>query len=112
MANIRWTYKAIAEEAKKYDTKQVFRDKSSSAYAAAKYRKIIDNVCSHMTSPRTSWTDNMLAEEAKKYQSKIAFKKGSNGAYQTAHKRGLISQICAHMKPKWTYEKIKLATSK
>jgi len=96
MANTKWTYEKLIEEARKYQTKQEFRTKSSSAYASAKYRGIIEKVCSHMTPAHVSWSDEMLATEAKKYQSKIDFKNGSTGAYQAAHKRGLIDQICIH----------------
>jgi hypothetical protein len=77
MPNIKWTYEKLLEEARRYETKQEFRNKSSSAYAAAKYRKIIDDVCAHMSPPRTSWTDEMLAAEAKKYATKTDFKNGS-----------------------------------
>ncbi len=73
MPNIKWTYEKLLEEARRYETKQEFRAMSGSAYAAAKYRKIIDDVCAHMTPPRTSWTDEMLAAEAKKYKTKTDF---------------------------------------
>ena len=78
MTNTKWTYEKLVEEARKYETKQEFRAKNSSAYAAAKYRGIIEKVCSHMIPARISWTDEMLAAEAKKYQSKIDFKNGSS----------------------------------
>jgi len=80
MTCTKWTYENLVEEGIKYQTKQEFRAKSSSAYAAAKYRGIIEKICSHMTPARVSWSDEMLAAEAKKYQSKYYFKKGSNGA--------------------------------
>ena len=56
MTNTKWTYEKLAEEARKYETKQEFRAKNSSAYAAAKYRRIIDKVCSHMIPAHVSWT--------------------------------------------------------
>ena len=65
MANTKWTYESIEKEAKKYKTKQDFRTKSSLAYAAAKSRKIIDKVCSHMLPAYTSWTYGTIVSESK-----------------------------------------------
>jgi len=90
MTYTKWTLEKLVVEARKFQTKQKFRIKSSSAYAAAKYRGIIEKICSHMTPAHVSWSDEMLATEAKKYQSRIDFKSGSDGAYQVAHNRGLI----------------------
>lgn len=43
-----WSVERVAEEAKKYDTKQSFREGSSGAYHKAHKLGIIDEVCSHM----------------------------------------------------------------
>ena len=45
---IKWTDDLIKEEALKYNHKIDFIKKSPSAYNASRYKKILDDVCSHM----------------------------------------------------------------
>ena len=109
MAFVKWTQQTLLKEAKKYKTKKDFRTNNSSAYAAAKYRGVLEKVCAHMIRARKCWTNKMLEDEAKIYNSRIDFKKGSNGAYQAASNRGILNQVCSHMdslNPKWTIGKI------
>ena len=94
-----WNEKSIREEALKYKSKNDFRKFSHKTYQAAHGRGILDDVCQHMTSRRTThWTDNMIAELASRYTSRGEFKRKSNFAYQIVIKRRIFDDICIHMK--------------
>lgn len=106
---MEWTNEMLAEEARKYQTRIEFQQKSHRAYCVAQKRGILKEICSHMLLLHTGWTDEMLAEEARKYETRIEFQKGSNNAYSAARRRGIIDKICAHMQVNfyiWTDEEL------
>ena len=102
-----WTNQMLAEEARKYETREDFKRGRGDAYLVAVRHGILGVICGHMKSSYTDWTNEMLAEEARKYETKAAFRKANRGAYQVAVKRGIRRDICGHMKhgsTKWTDE--------
>ena len=51
-AVVKYTDDMVSDEAKKYNTRQEFKDKSYWAYNAAKNRGMLDTVCDHMPIPK------------------------------------------------------------
>ncbi|MDF4995289.1 hypothetical protein ACEV8O_22820 [Vibrio parahaemolyticus] len=99
-----WTKAKCEEEAKKYDSRRSFSDRSASAYRIAIKNEWLDEICKHMTSstkPLGYWNDkdNCLCE-AQKYNKRSEFSKGSRGAYASAVKHGWLDEITAHYCPK------------
>jgi hypothetical protein len=106
---LKWTFEELAEEAKKYKTRIEFQKNSCGAYQAARKRKILNKICSHMEFLCYPWTDEELAQEALKYDTRSEFVKNSNGAYHAAHKRKILDKICSHMEDVhhyWTNEEL------
>jgi uncharacterized damage-inducible protein DinB len=109
MKPIKWTFEKLQEEALKYKTRGEFRKNNASAYKAARKKKILDKICSHMVSVLNYWTDEGLAEEAKKYKTRKEFEKNSSKAYATAVRRKILDKICSHMEYihyPWTFEEL------
>jgi predicted GIY-YIG superfamily endonuclease len=113
-SNTIWTIDRVKEEALKYDSRNVFRLKSPSAYISAHRNGWLDDVCSHMINGRKSngyWTIDRVREEALKYNNKKSFEKGSS-SYQIAHKNGWLDDVCSHMingrksNGYWTFENV------
>lgn len=93
----KWTEDDLRAEALKYSTKVDFIRNSRRAYDTAVHRKILDDICEHMSSKLTFWTDEALTAEAKKYRSRWEFQQKSTNAYMAAQRRGLLDEICGHM---------------
>jgi hypothetical protein len=109
MPALKWTDELIDIEAKKYSSRKEFSRFSGSAYAAARIRGILDQVCRHMTPMKTVWSDDLIRKVAKGFKSRTEFFKGNNAAYEAARKRGrgFLDSICTHMKTKkvrWSIE--------
>ena len=105
---IKWSDDMIVKEAKKYQTRGEFAQKSLNAYNSARNRGILDDVCSHMDSVLINWTHEMILEEAKKYQTRNYFKRNSK-AYAIARERCILDDVCSHMDSvliNWTHEMI------
>ncbi len=98
---IKWTFDKLSEEALKYTCKKDFREYSSSAYATAKSKKILDNICAHMNAkvkkPSNFWCYETCKQEALKYNSKKEFYTNSPGAYGASNRNKWTQDICAHM---------------
>lgn len=99
-----WTEREVCDEAKKYSTRNEFKQACPGAYNKAIQRGWIDRACQHMDLQLNSWTRESIAEEAIKYQRKIDFKHAAGGAYCAALRLGIIADVCAHMDVKfgWT----------
>lgn len=95
----RWTDEMLAAEARKYETKQEFRNNSANAYDSAKKRKLLDEFCNHMIPAYISWTFEVLRETASNFETRNEFKKGAYSAYQQTLRRGFIDEVCSHMNP-------------
>jgi hypothetical protein len=105
---LKWTHDALAAEAKKYDTREEFREYSNSAYITACRRGLVDLICEHMSTNRIRWTDEMIGLAAAQFQSRADFRVGSPAAYSAASHRDLMDRVCGHMKKRecvsWTDE--------
>ena len=107
-ARIKWTFEMIEKEATKYNSREEFKTKSKSAYAAAVRNGILDQVCKHMKYKCYPWTEKEVRKEALKYSNRLEFQNKSKGAYNHAWSRGILDDICSHMKrPKWKLRNIK-----
>ena len=98
--NYTWTFEACESEAKKYNLKKDFQNKSNTAYQAAWKNKWLEQICGHMEEnkkPHRYWTQERCAMEALKYNHKKDFRKDSSAAYSKAHKCGWLEKICEHM---------------
>lgn len=109
---ILWTVENIYAESLKYMTRNEFQKGSPGAYGAARRKKILKQVYSHMVSPKIYWTEASIRAEAIKYGSKFEFEKNNKNAYQAACKRNMHNDgiTFAHMTDKyvsWTPEKIR-----
>lgn len=109
-----WTKEKCRDEAKKYDTRREFQEKSNVAYNKAYQNKWLDDICTHMhqtRKPAGYWTKEKCHEEALKYKTRGEFQKKANTVYRRAHSNTWLDDICAHMinirKPNdyWTKEK-------
>ncbi len=97
--SIRWSFKSLEKEAKKYTTRVQFQSNHVGAYIAARRQGILNQICAHMIPLKTHWTNEQLEKEALKYETRNQFRNGNNSAYSVSHKRGLMKDICEHMGP-------------
>lgn len=98
-SRLKWTKELCQKEALKYQSRYEFQKKSRRIYAAAQRQGILDDICSHMHTPKRKiyWTKERILEEALQYHSRTAFAKDSAYAYRIAKKNGWIDQVCSHM---------------
>lgn len=102
------------KEAKKYNSRIIFRLHSGNAYYTASRNGWLNGVCSHIPLIRNQkgyWNKERCQEEALKFNNKMVFIKNCHYAYVASHKNGWMDEICSHMdkrKPspylKWSYE--------
>lgn len=117
MENCKWTYKMCYDEAKKYLTRNEFRNNCRSAYRMSKTMGWIDDytwfISGHLieSNKRRKWTYEKCYQEAKKYKSRTEFQraKGASCAYKTARKHGWLDDytwFTQYAKPAgyWNYE--------
>ena len=71
---LKYSNDEVSDEAKKYKTRQEFKDKSRWAYDAAKNRKMLDKVCSHMPIPKRG-----IKIDTPDYDERIAYADQVNG---------------------------------
>lgn len=62
-----WTDEMLQKEALKYETKQEFRENSYAAYLACKRRKILNQLCSHMSMRVYSYQEELLLIKIKEF---------------------------------------------
>lgn len=86
--NIMWTMDMLRDEALKYNTRNEFKHGSPNAYKSAQTRKILDDITSHMGSPKKnqherSWSNNkeFASIEASKYSTIKDLRKNDPGLY-------------------------------
>lgn len=106
---MKWTIEALKEQTSKYTTKKEFRKNCPSAYSAAWSRGLIDEICSHMISARTTWTLDKIKIDALRYDNRSDFHKNSRGAYAAAQRLYILDEVCSHMTKKierWSHEKV------
>jgi predicted GIY-YIG superfamily endonuclease len=98
--NLKWTFEACEQEAKKYKFKKDFHANSSIAFQIASKNKWLKQICSHMTEikkPHKYWTKEKCLEEALKYKHRNNFSDHSKSAYSAAQYNNWIDDICGHM---------------
>ena len=89
---IIWTEEKCLEEAKKYNTRTLFKHKSKGAYDACKRNGWLGEVYKHMKEPNY-WTKENCIMEASKYKTMKEFKKFAGGAYNKACKNRWLSEL-------------------
>jgi predicted GIY-YIG superfamily endonuclease len=94
---LTWTESELAKEAKQYNTLKEFRKNSSSAYAIAHQRGVIDFISSHLTRERNFWDLESVKAEAKKYATRSEFSAGTPGAADWARANSNFDDMCVHM---------------
>lgn len=93
---MKHTKESIHFEALKYNSRSEFEKFAPSIYLAARRKRLLDVVCSHMKG-RFIWTIDLLKTEALKYNSKKEFETNNLPAYSSAYKKGILNDICSHM---------------
>lgn len=81
-----WNKDAVSDLARRYNVRQHFKNNHESAYSAARRYGWLDEVCSHMNSPKGKWTHDAVIEAARAFNSKTEFQKALPGAYRAAWK--------------------------
>jgi hypothetical protein len=110
----------IRQAAAKYTTRVDFINGDNKMYSAAVYRGILEDVCSHMTPPRTvgkkkpKWSLEKVMECAKECKTRIEFSKRFKGAYMAAYRLNILDEVFATLEGKtyWTEDMIKEEASK
>jgi len=105
----KWNEEKIHTIALKYKTRNEFKNNDYLAYTAARKRRILDKVCSHMSSPIIQWTKEAIHKKALKYERIVDFMKNDNPAYQAARRADIMDEVCSHMiaqKESWDKDKI------
>ena len=96
--SVKWTLEKLTEEALKHNTKSEFKAAGNGAYQAARKRKLLNLICSHMVCNKKIWTEEEIYEAALLFNTRQDFKKGNHKAYEQAHRKGIINKVCKHMK--------------
>lgn len=100
----KWTEKSTKEEAKKYRTKQEFRESRSGAYSAAykngwiKDYDWFENGQLIRAERERKWTHEATKAEASKYNSRSEFKTKSGSAYSAALKNKWLDEFFPKVK--------------
>lgn len=99
-----WTKENCQLEAIKYADRTSFQKKSKAAYATARKKKWLNEICSHMEikrMPAGYWTLDKCIAEGLKYETRGEFSIKSPSAYNNCKKNGWRGVVCAHMKNAW-----------
>jgi hypothetical protein len=103
--NIKWTLELLQEEALKYKTRGEFSKNSPLAYNSARYKRVLDKICSHMTKAKSNYntkkskeyTFDKIQSLALTCRNKIEFRLNHNTAYNYAKKQGIYDKIWSHL---------------
>ena len=105
---LKWTKKAVFEEAKKYMKKHHFEQGCASAYQTALKNKWISEMNWFKDNDYfVKWSKETVFKESKKYFHRKQFRVGSPGAYYAALKNEWLDEM-TWLTPdvKWTKEKV------
>jgi predicted GIY-YIG superfamily endonuclease len=97
---IKHTKIACKRDAKKYQSRREWYEKSPSSYDAARRNKWIDECCTHMVSlkkPNGYWTRERCIKNAKKYKTRGEWQLNSKTIYGIACKNSWLNDCCSHM---------------
>lgn len=107
-SNGYWNYERCYEEAKKYQYRQDFENKSRVAYCAACKNKWIDDYdwMPKVKKRKSKWTKELCFEIARRYTSKALFEKEEKGCYLSAMRAGWLKEMDWFQKyiPEWMSE--------
>ncbi len=96
-----WTEELCLKEAKKYKTREEFKNGNYRAYGATMRLGCYHRVCKHMPlqiKPNGHWDNKSNCEkEAKKFKTLKEFQNHSPGAVHGARRNGWMGEICKHM---------------
>lgn len=96
-----WTKYRCHEAALKCSSRTKFQKRYRSAYEKARYKKWLNDICSHMqtkvTKPMGYWNKERVIKIAKKYNNRFAFGKNEPSAYAAARRNGWLDQASSHM---------------
>ena len=108
-----WTKERVIEDAKNYNSRSEWRNKSSAAATMAKRNGWYEEATSHMLLlvDHSKWTKNAVLAEAKNYASRSDWSNSKNGSYGAALRNGWLEEAALHMtRPdmarKWTKSKV------
>jgi hypothetical protein len=104
-----WTKEKCREEAKNYNTRSEFNEKSRGAYSSAYNNNWLDEICIHMKKFHIEYNEESIRKEAIKYSSRTEFKAKNQAAYKKARALKVLDKVCIHMnvkKQKWTFEEL------
>lgn len=90
----------VIAEARKYNNRSDFIQKSNGAYEAAIRHGWVDEIFNDILPSlilRDYWNKETVCTEALKYNTRTEFCKGSAGAYDSAFTNGWLDEACSHM---------------
>jgi len=90
---------SVLARAKKFSSRQQFRDGDRVAYAQAKRMGWFDEACRHMGGQRRSLTTADLLLIARRHKTRGEFQKLDRATYALAFQRGVLDEVCQHMVP-------------
>jgi hypothetical protein len=101
-----WSYEMCKSESLKYNNRNEFKKKCSSAYNIImkyKWLELIEPLLT--TKPNGYWTKEMCKKEALKYNSRTNFRNNSVSAYTISRKNLWLDELCAHIPSKTEHHK-------
>ena len=88
-----YTVDELREIALQYSSRTAFFNGHKTAYQAAVYKEIMDEICGHMSRPNQVWTHDKIKEEAQRWSNRSEFLKNAPNAYNAAYRRGLLDEL-------------------
>ncbi len=116
----KWDFNKIKLSAKKYKTKEEWRQGKNTSYYTAADRGLLNNkiIVGHFLEPKR-WTLKKIVDDAKKYKFKKNWYETPKSSYDAARSRGLLKnkEVIGHFNKtiypsKWTLKKIIAAAKK
>ena len=92
-----WTQEALIDEARKFSTMQMWREKSKRTYRAAVRHGWVTVCSSHMVRPQRKYNQDEIIAIAKNFQTRSKFQRGMRGCYEAAIRLGILDIVCVHM---------------
>lgn len=106
-----YTTEELEAEALLYSQRRQFELGSPNHYEAARRRKMLDQVCGHMSAAYADWDLQTVTNIALDYVKKVDFWKNDRKAYLWAERHGHLAQVCVHMKRRQRFTDDELAAA-
>ena len=94
---IHRTMEDLEGVAQAFNSRGDFQKNARNAYAVARKRGFLDEVCKHMKPKLKRWTHTAILEDALRYNSVGDWDRYSPAAYNAARRLGIQNEACAHM---------------